>query len=487
VSLRARLLLVLAALTAAGLVVANVATYAALRSFLVDRTDRSLAVSARILGGSFRHPGGFVGPREVESLASLTPGVFIEVRDPAGEVVGSSVLRRDEADPPLPSLPDQLPEAAPGDAALFTVDAREGGTDFRVRVSALPFDRGTLVLAVPLDDVQETLHRLALIAILVSAAVLVALVGLGLWLVRVGLRPLRRIEDTAAAIAAGDLSRRIPQTSPRTEVGRLGTALNTMLGQIEEAFAERAASEQRLRRFVADASHELRTPLAAVQAYAELFERGARERPDDLERAMSGIEREARRMGLLVDDLLLLARLDQGRPLARRRVDLSDVAAEAVDAARALDPGRTLTLEADGAVAVTGDPHRLRQVVDNLLANVRAHTPAAAPASVRVAREQGLAVLEVADEGPGLRPDQAARVFERFYRADPSRSRDGGGAGLGLAIVAAIAEAHGGGAAVDSAPGRGTRFRVELPLERAEEPRPPAAAPEPEVLLPRSS
>jgi two-component system OmpR family sensor kinase len=293
--------------------------------------------------------------------------------------------------------------------------------------------------------------------------VLLAIVGLGLWLVRVGLAPLGKIEDTAAAIAAGDLSRRIENTDERTEVGRLGRALNAMLHQIESAFRERQRSEERLRRFVGDASHELRTPLSSVQAYAELFERGARDRPEDLARAMAGIEREAKRMGVLVDDLLLLARLDQGRPLDRKPVDLAEVASDAVDAARAVDPERPLELDVE-PVVVDGDPERLRQVIDNLLANVRSHTPPGTPARVRVGLDNGSALVEVADEGPGLTEEQATHAFERFYRGNPSRSRDGGSSGLGLSIVAAIAQAHGG--AVDVSSGPGATFRVVLPLER---------------------
>ena len=258
---------------------------------------------------------------------------------------------------------------------------------------------------------------------------LAAVLLLGLWLVRVGLRPLGRIEHTAAAIAGGDLSQRVENDDPRTEVGRLGGALNTMLGQIEEAFDERTASENRLRRFIADASHELRTPLAAVRAYAELFDRGARERPDDLERSMNGIQRESRRMGLLVDDLLLLARLDQGRPLERKPVELEDVARDAVEAARTLDPGREIELDAPAPVEVQGDRERLRQILDNLLANVRAHTPAGSAATVRVLNGGDSAVIEVADAGPGLSDEQLSHAFERFYRGDTSRSRDAGGAG----------------------------------------------------------
>jgi two-component system OmpR family sensor kinase len=243
-----------------------------------------------------------------------------------------------------------------------------------------------------------------------------------------------------------------------------------MLGQIEEAFDERTASEQRLRRFVADASHELRTPLAAVRAYAELFDRGARERPDDLERAMTGIQRESRRMGLLVDDLLLLARLDQGRPLERSPVELGAVAADAVDAARMLAPDRTFEVAIPDLVEVIGDRERLRQILDNLLANVRAHTPPASPAVVRVLARENDAVIEVADSGPGLSDEQLGHAFERFFRGDGSRSRDAGGAGLGLAIAAAIAQAHGGTAAVENVGrggGTGLTVRVTIPLAPA--------------------
>jgi two-component system, OmpR family, sensor kinase len=229
-----------------------------------------------------------------------------------------------------------------------------------------------------------------------------------------------------------------------------------MLGRIE-------ASDQRLRRFVADASHELRTPLAAVRAYAELFSRGAQSRPEDLARTMSGITREAERMSVLVEDLLLLARLDEGRPLEREPVQLDDLVGEAVETARTLDPERKIELVTE-PVAVLGDRDRLRQVMDNLLSNVRSHTPAASPARVSVTRENGRAVIEVGDSGPGLTEDELARVFERFYRADTSRARASGGVGLGLSIVAAVARAHGGSVGVSSQPDLGAIFRVELPV-----------------------
>jgi two-component system OmpR family sensor kinase len=328
-----------------------------------------------------------------------------------------------------------------------------GSGHYRVRASEeVQYPGYLFLIAQPLNSVDSTLHRLLLIEILVTAVVLAALAGLALWIIQISLRPLRRIEQTAAAITAGDLSRRVEYADPQTEVGRVGSALNTMLDRIED-------SDRRLRRFVADASHELRTPLAAVRAYAELFDRGAAARPADLERSMSGITRESERMSLLVDDLLLLARLDEGRPLEQKPVDLAAVVGEAVDAARVVEPGRPIELSVE-PTTVTGDEARLREVLDNLLANVRAHTPAGTAVSVELRNVDGRTELTVADHGPGLTDEQAGRVFERFYRADSSRARASGGAGLGLSIVAAVAEAHGGTAEVRPTPGGGATFVI---------------------------
>jgi len=290
------------------------------------------------------------------------------------------------------------------------------------------------------------------------------------------LRPLAQMQRTAGAIAAGDLSQRVEVTDPTTEVGQLGVALNEMMGQIERAFRERADSEARLRRFVGDASHELRTPLTSIRGYAELFRRGAADRPEDLAKVMRRIEEEAGRMGILVDDLLLLARLDQGRTVEHEPVDLVRIATDAVDDARAVAPGRPIDFASNGAVAVVGDEARLRQVLANLMQNALRHTPADAAVHVRVTGDGPDAVLEVADEGPGIPDADLAHVFERFWRADASRARSSGGSGLGLAIVAAIVDAHGGTAEVASEPGRGTAFRIRLP--RADIPAaPPLASP----------
>jgi two-component system OmpR family sensor kinase len=338
-----------------------------------------------------------------------------------------------------------------------------------------------VVVAASLDGIDATMRQLRLIDLGVSLIVLAALAGVGAAIVRASLRPLVEIEQTARAIAAGDLTRRVPERDPGTEVGRLGRALNTMLAQIESAFGARAASEasarrseDRMRRFVADASHELRTPLTTIRGFAELYRQGAARDPAELDRLMWRIEDQAARMGLLVEDLLLLARLDTERPLDRQPVDLLALAAEAVNDARAVAPDRRVELvlgddgDHDGVLVVLGDDRRLRQVLANLVNNALTHTPAGSPIELRVGTStldgRPGAAVEVVDHGPGLAPEQAERVFERFYRADPARSPADGGSGLGLSIVAALVAVHGGTVAVDSVPGRGARFGVVLLL-----------------------
>jgi two-component system OmpR family sensor kinase len=423
----------------------------------------------------------------------------------------------------------------------FTVSAEHHG-DAAWRAVAVDIPDGTvpdsngvphtvvsLMVATSLDDVEATVDSLARIDLIVGALVLAGLAIAGYLVVRTALRPLTEIERTAAAIAGGDMSRRIPDQDPRTEVGRLGAALNTMLNQIEWAFRSRAdsertarRSEERMRRFVADASHELRTPLTSIRGFAELHRQGAVTDPEEVSRLLSRIEAEATRMGLLVDDLLLLARLDQQRPFGHEPVDLVVVANDAVEAARAVAPDRDVRLVTetssppgttggrtgerpasytpadedpfaardpgeqgglDDGIVVAGDEPRLRQVVTNLVNNALAHTPAGTPVTVRLSRTsldgRRWAALEVSDEGPGLTPEQSDRVFERFYRTDTARSRAKGGTGLGLSIVAAITAAHGGTVQVDSRPGEGTTFRVLLPLAGAEPPPAPTPPPVP--------
>lgn len=460
-SLRARLIAVMLLLVAAGLVVADVALYSSLRSYLNTRIEQQLVSAREPVTHALLEEHG---PRS--DIATQVPlGTYAELRNGAGQTIGRPVVFGYEASV-YPKLPSALPGSGdPTSSREFNAPSANGGGSFRVAALALA-NGGTLVIAIPLAEVSRTLRHQLVVSGLVSLLVLAGMAVIAWLLVRRELRPLQQIGGTAAAIAGGDLSRRVERTDPKTEVGQLGIALNEMLAQIEVAFDERTASEERLRRFVGDASHELRTPLTSIRGYAELFRRGAADRPEDLATAMRRIEEEAARMGRLVDDLLLLARLDQGRPLEAVPVDLGAVAADAVADARAVDPGRPVDLEIqDTDVIVTGDEARLRQVAANLVGNALAHTPAGTPVHVRVRSLNGAgsgAALEVADEGPGLHADDAARVFERFYRADQSRA-SGGGTGLGLSIVAAIAAAHGGSARVDSAPGEGARFTVSLP------------------------
>ena len=414
-SLRTRLVAITVALAAVGLIVAGIATYAALRSFLVDRVDRTLAASTTGVSRALTRGGpGAVGG--LGQAGQLTPGLYVEVRDPNGRQLFGQALTPPGQPAKTPKLPATIDTSA--GPVLMTVGAKGGGSGLpRARrgdaVRHRHADPGGAARRHRRDPRPARPDR-----------------GAGGGRRAAQHRRGRRDPDPpraatagtdqgdAAAIGAGDLSRRVEPDDVETEVGRLGHALNAMLGQIEGAFAERAASEERLRRFVSDASHELRTPVAAVRAYAELFDRGARDRPDDLERAMGGIQREAVRIGVLVEDLLLLARLDQGRPLVREDCDLGEIARDAVDAARVLDPDRRLELHVAGVVPVVGDAQRLRQVVDNLLANVRAHTPPGTPARVGAHVIDGQAVLAVEDDGPGLDAEAAARVFERFYRVD---------------------------------------------------------------------
>ena len=476
-SLRARLVLGVVVLSAIGLAAADIALYASLRSFLLDRVDTTLeAGRGDVVRRAFAPPAldgqpgvgdadGFNGHRSRPPVSGVD---WYQIRTVDGQVIAGGFLVGSGSPPRIPSEVPTPPVTGDDDATTsLTVPAQTGGERYRVLVSRVPQAPDRLFLvAASLSDVDATLRRLLLIEALTTIGVLAAITGLGLWMVRLGLRPLREIETTAAAIADGDLSQRVERAEPLTEVGRLGLSLNAMLTQIETAFRAQEASERKLRRFVADASHELRTPLSAVRAYAELFDRGAASRPDDLARSMAGITRESERMSLLVDDLLLLAHLDEGRPLASEEVELDEVVREAADAAQVVDPDRPLTVETVPAT-VTGDRDRLRQLLDNLLVNVRAHTPAGNPVEVRLIRSGDTATVGVHDTGPGLTEEQAAHVFERFYRVDDSRARASGGTGLGLSIVAAIARAHGGSVAVESVVGDGATFTVTLPLAKS--------------------
>jgi two-component system, OmpR family, sensor kinase len=473
-SLRTRLLLALLGVVAVGMLVAGAITWTSLRSFLMERVDQQLRaarvpVTMTLSSGTSTSqlPFGPGGPDQT----NLPPGTYGQLRDGSGAILNTISFTYGQSDQPTPVLPDPLPgsgtqASGPGhEGTVFTVKSTDGPTTgFRVLVERVPSLDRVLIVAIPLSETRQTLGRLLRVEVFVSLAVLVILAVAAWFIVKRDLRPLEDMAVTADAIAAGDLSKRVEPAEPRTEVGRLGLSLNTMLARIEEAFAERAATEEKLRRFLADASHELRTPLTSIRGYAEVFERGAKDDPEDLELAMRRIEEESKRMGVLVEELLVLARIGEGREPERLPVDLTRVVDDAVSDARAAAPERAIELDATEGLEVIGDDAQLRQVVANLLGNALRHTPGDAAIRVRLAPDGDQAVLEVADDGPGLEPDIAAKVFEPFYRADASRARQTGGAGLGLAIVEAIVESHGGRVTVRTAPGAGATFTVRLPL-----------------------
>jgi len=411
------------------------------------------------------------------TLLPLPSDYLVQFSNAAGTELSRSSEPLDQGDcgPTIPTLTVAEVNALHGKP--FTVPSSTGGERWRVVVSVTQSGTGSIAVATPLTGVDSTLNQLILFDVIIGAGVVIVLAGLSYVAVRHSLRPLVDVEHTAAAIAAGDLTRRVPQSDPRTEVGRLAGALNGMLSQIESAFRAREASEQeartsetRMRRFITDASHELRTPLTSIRGFAELYRMGAVPEESDVDRVMTRIESESTRMGLLVDDLLLLARLDQQRPLERELVDLETIASDAVHDAQAVAPGRAvqLQLSTHEPVLVVGDDARLRQVVGNLVTNALTHTPESAAVTVGLSiddsQSERFAVLEVADSGPGLSPKDAQRIFERFYRVEESRTRANGGSGLGLSIVAALTAAHGGTADVETKLGMGSRFRIRLPL-----------------------
>lgn len=480
-SLRARLLIGLVALATLGLGAMAIATYADQRSFLLKRVDEQVAASQLVVAGRlgvrlghsppafprrFGPPPGGPPPRHRPDTFQAA-GTYGELLGRDGRVLKVDAFAYGESAGSPPRLPSKPPLSRFGSRRLriFTVNSQ---ADSGLSYDAAAFAAGggrTLVVAVPLREVDQTLHRLLVVEGSVGGGVIVALLLLGWVVIQVGLRPLERIRRVATEIAHGDLGRRVTPASPRTEVGRLGSSLNDMLMQIEQAFADRKQSEDRLRQFLADASHELRTPLASVRAYAEAFRLGAATDPQTLERTMGRIEAEAVRMGVLVEDLLLLARLDQMPERSRERVDLGELVEHAVEDARAIAPLRTISLDADGSLFVLADPDQLRQVLANLVRNALIHTPAESPIDVNVWREQGHVLLQVRDHGPGLPADAEDKVFERFWRTDHGRRRGPGGAGLGLAIVKAIVQGHHGEVQARNAPDGGAIFCVQLPAD----------------------
>ncbi|MBO0826397.1 MAG: HAMP domain-containing histidine kinase [Streptosporangiales bacterium] len=465
--LRVKLVVAVVLLAAVGLGVTGGAAVTALRTYLYERVDSQLLqTSHQLVALAERRTvmPGAVGPRLPTSYVVLI-----------SDSQGGQTTRLVGPNMSPPRLPDMDMRRAMNLAGTpFTTGSVDGSTRYRVLVTPLSDGSGTVTVGFDLADVDNTLRRLIAIVVVVGAAVLVLVGGLGYVLVRTSLRPLVEVESTAAAIAAGDLSRRVKERDRRTEVGRLAGALNSMLTQIEDAFRARQdseaaalASEGRMRQFVADASHELRTPLTSIRGFSELYRQGAASTPADVARVMRRIEDESTRMGLLVDDLLLLARLDRERPMEHAPVDLVPLARDAVGDAAVVAPDRDVSLETtEDKVVVDGDEARLRQVLGNLVGNALKHTPDDTPVVIRVGvrpDDERYAMVEVIDRGPGLSEEQARRVFERFYRVDPSRSRAAGGTGLGLSIVSAIVAGHGGRVSVDTGPGEGATFRVLLP------------------------
>lgn len=474
-TLRGRLVLVLLSALVLGLLAMGLTSTALLSRSLIDRTDDRLAELSRPWEHGAPPPDPTRAPPEHGPGRGELPTDFrVLVFDPGRGQLGG-VIGSPEGDAGGPLLVDPVrgPE-------IGTVPDRAGGADWRVRTVALPSGR-VVVLSLSLAGVDATVRQLVVIELVVGGVVLVVLAAAAAATVRLSLRPLDRIERTADAIAAGQLDRRVPDRDPRTETGRLGSALNTMLGRLVDALQQREHSEQRLRRFVADASHELRTPLTSIRGFAELYRRSDQHPPEDVRMMMRRIESEAVRMGGLVEDMLLLARLDRERTADLAELDLVPLVQDVVEDARARDPDREITSRGPERLRVLGDGPRLRQVLTNLVSNALLHSTPGSPITVEVAHGSAgggalaaagaelppgapVAVVSVADSGPGIAAEHAGRIFDRFYRVDDGRTRAAGGTGLGLAIAAALAEAHNGRVDLRANPAGGCTFRLLLPL-----------------------
>jgi two-component system OmpR family sensor kinase len=474
--LRIQLVATVLMLTALGLALAAFATTASLHSYLLGRVDEQLRAAANSpVGAGYFHDRSGAPDRGDGDRPPLPSQYYVAQYLPDGAEYGApqQASLQSQSPPKLPTLTTQRAEQL--SAQPFTVSSVDGKATWRVISRVRQDGTGSVAIATSLADTSRTIRHVIYVESGIGAVVLVAIGLAGYLLIRRSLRPLVSVEHTAAAIAAGDLTQRVPQLPTRTEVGRLSVALNGMLAQVERSFdherrsqRQATASEARMRRFVADASHELRTPLTSIRGFAELYRMGAAGQARDLPRLMGRIEDEATRMGVLVDDLLLLARLDQQRPLATEPVDLLAVVNDTVHDAQTTAPHRdvSLSVETSRPPIVTGDEPRLRQVVANLIGNALVHTPDGSPIEVALRLEDAdsTVVLTVADRGEGIDPSTASRLFERFYRADSSRSRAAGGSGLGLSIVAGLVAAHRGTVAADRRAGGGAVFTVTLPM-----------------------
>jgi two-component system OmpR family sensor kinase len=472
-SLRARLLAGMAFVALVLLVVSALVTRTTRTELLGQIDDRLAGLSSAEADGDGRSrspDGGF----DLSKFPVPPPDAF---RDRYSDLfegyIGDTGELTAVFEPNLPGEEDiGIPVVGADDVpdhgtVVFTTGATGSDTSYRVQVKRFEtVDGGGVawVWAIPIDDVEDTINSLMVVEILGSIAILAALGLVGWWVVHLGIRPVKEMTQTATQIAEGDLTVRVPEGAPGTESGQLAVALNKMLVHIEGALEERAQSEQRLRRFVADASHELRTPLTTIRGYAELYRIGGLGQQSALDDAMRRTEQEATRMGRLVEDMLVLAKFDEQRPLDLRPVDLVALARDAAADARAHAQERTIVFDADVDTAiVNGDEDRLRQVIGNVVGNAIVHTEPSVPISISIRRLNGDIVLDVSDEGPGMSADVAARVTERFFRADPARARNRGGSGLGLSIVDAAVSAHGGSVEIDSVEDRGTTVRLVLP------------------------
>jgi two-component system OmpR family sensor kinase len=467
--LRVRLVAIVLTLLAATLLLTSVGTAYLMQRDLLSRVDTELAaVSAPVAQQNMDQATG-------QAPAWAPTGYAFVLMTASGRLVTATNPTGERLHPDVPSLPITDPRVR--NSRPFTVESTDGDLTWRfiagtATVNGTP---ATFAVGVPLSSVNQTVKRLLGLAGVISAVALAGSALLGWYAVRRAFRPLAEIEDTAAGIASGDLSRRIPIREADDEISSLSRSLNRMLTQVESSFAVQEASEERMRRFVADASHELRTPLATVRGYAELYRQGAVSGPDGVAAAMNRIEAESGRMSVLVEDLLTLARLDEAPAASMQEVDLTVLAADATADARVRAPERAIRLVSRGdelqPTMAWGSESQLRQVVTNLVANALRHTPSGTPVEIAVGPDGDDAVVEVRDHGPGIPADQRNKVFERFFKSDPSRARDsGGGNGLGLAIVAAIVASHGGLVGVADTPGGGATFVVRIPTGHSQSP-----------------